>query len=217
MEGAEQPLPHADRIQAAFGRHDISSARSAIGGRAAVANEKMGSLAYTAGDRIAFRSEPDVKLSAHEAAHVAQQRSGAKLPGGVGRPGDAYERQADAVAEAVDRGESAEPLLDRTIDSGPSASSAVVQHQLEVNAVWQFEPPMLPPPFRRDRPRGARGEDRRGLPPLRPRSRVRARLRKPIKGRQSRHRRLSRRVPRAAPRRQAAPPPRSALLSSRHR
>ena len=30
----------------------------------------MGTLAYTVGDRIAFKSSPDVSLAAHEATHV---------------------------------------------------------------------------------------------------------------------------------------------------
>src|SRR5262249_5034846 len=143
IEGANQPLPHLERIQNSFGHHDVTTARVASSGPAARANARMGSLAYTAGDRIAFRGEPDVKLAAHEAAHVVQQRSGAKLPGGAGRPGDEYEQQADAVAEAVDREESAEPILDRTISPGPTASEPVVQHALAVNAFRLFEPAAL--------------------------------------------------------------------------
>jgi vacuolar-type H+-ATPase subunit H len=142
VEGAHQRLPHLDRIQASFGRHDVSGARASIAGSAAVANQRMGSLAYTAGNRIAFGREPDVKLAAHEAAHVVQQRNGAKLPGGVGRPGDEYEQQADAAAEAVDRGESAEPILDHASPSRPGGVAAAVQHRLDVNASRIFEPPM---------------------------------------------------------------------------
>ena len=40
------------------------------------------------------------------------------LPGGIGAAGDRYERQADAVAQAVVRGESAQPLLD-PVTAGP--------------------------------------------------------------------------------------------------
>lgn len=143
---AAQPLPHRDRIQWSFGRHDVGRAQVAVGGAAAQANGRMGSLAYTVGDRIAFREEPDVKLSAHEAAHVIQQRNGAKLPDGVGRPGDEYEQQADAVAEAVDRGKSAEPILDRTASGGRGGSDAVVQPKLEVNATREFEPAVISAP-----------------------------------------------------------------------
>jgi hypothetical protein len=42
-----------------------------------------------------------------------QQRAGVHLQGGVGKAGDPHEQHADAVADKVVRGESAEPLLDR--------------------------------------------------------------------------------------------------------
>ncbi len=141
VSSANRPLPHLDRIQASFGRHDISETSAAVGGDAAKANESMGSLAYTAGDRVAFRSEPDVNLAAHEAAHVVQQRNGAKLPDGVGRPGDAYEQQADAAANAVERGESAEPILDHGLRTGGGEAASTVQHRLEANATRVMEPP----------------------------------------------------------------------------
>jgi hypothetical protein len=44
---------------------------------------------------------------------VVQQRHGVQLAGGVGASGDVYERHADAVADVVVRGESAEALLDQ--------------------------------------------------------------------------------------------------------
>jgi hypothetical protein len=37
LGGAREPLPHLDRIQAAFGRHDVRHARARIGGEAAIA------------------------------------------------------------------------------------------------------------------------------------------------------------------------------------
>jgi Domain of unknown function (DUF4157) len=52
----------------------------------------MGATAYATGDRIAFAGAPDLHTTAHEAAHVVQQRAGVSLPGGVGQAGDAYER-----------------------------------------------------------------------------------------------------------------------------
>ncbi len=141
---ASEPLPHGDRIQASFGRHDIGATRAAIGEPATEANKRMGSLAYTSGTRIGFANQPDVKLAAHEAAHVVQQRSGAKLPDGVGRAGDEYEQQADAAAEAVERGESAEPILDRGNHAGPTGAAPVVQQKLQADAVRTFEPPDSP-------------------------------------------------------------------------
>src|SRR5271168_3741188 len=131
VAGASQPLPHFDRIQYSFGHHDVSSARAQIGGAGAQANERMGSLAYTLGNRISFSKAPNLKLAAHEAAHVVQQRSGAKLPGGVGQPGDEYEQQADAAADAVDRGESAELILDSASPAEATLAEPVVQHQVD--------------------------------------------------------------------------------------
>ena len=116
VSGSGSALPHLGRLQEAFGdAHDLSQVRAHVGGEAAAASEHMGASAYATGDRIAFASQPDLHTAAHEAAHVVQQRAGVQLDGGVGRAGDAYEQQADRVADAVVRGESAESLL------GPSA------------------------------------------------------------------------------------------------
>ena len=107
-----QPLPHADRIQTSFGRHDVRGIRTRIGGPARDANEQLGSDAYAVDGRIGFRSAPDLRLAAHEAAHVVHQRAGVSLQGGVSTRGDAHEQHADRVAHAVVAGASAEPLLD---------------------------------------------------------------------------------------------------------
>ncbi|HEY4239689.1 MAG TPA: DUF4157 domain-containing protein, partial [Kofleriaceae bacterium] len=108
---AAQPLPHLDKIQQAFGEHEVGHVKAAVGGEGGAAAGEMGARAYTAGDRVAFRDQPDLHLAAHEAAHVVQQRGGVQLKDGVGRPGDPYERQADAVADAVVGGKSAEHML----------------------------------------------------------------------------------------------------------
>src|SRR5262249_8356100 len=47
--------------------------------------------------------------------------------GGVGAAGDAYERHADAVADRVVAGESAEDLLDQRAVSGASGTTQAVQ------------------------------------------------------------------------------------------
>lgn len=120
--GAAAPLPGTARIQALFGRHDISGVRARVGGAAEQSARTLGARAYTLGQRVGFRSAPDLRLAAHEAAHTVQQRRGVQLHGGIGRPDDPYERQADAVAERVVAGASAEPLLDAAVpaDDGPS-------------------------------------------------------------------------------------------------
>jgi hypothetical protein len=118
--GVAEPLPHLARIQALFGRHDISGVRAYVGGHAAEGSAAMGAQAYATGEQIAFRAAPDLHTAAHEAAHVVQQRAGVQLAGGVGQAGDGYEHHADQVADAVVRGESAEALLDRMVGRGAS-------------------------------------------------------------------------------------------------
>lgn len=111
VKGAGGPLPHIDRIQPLFGHHDLSEVKSHTGSQAQSASRAIHAQAYTTGDHIAFSKTPDIRLAAHEAAHVIQQRSPLSLENGVGKTGDAYERQADAVADAVSKGQSAESLL----------------------------------------------------------------------------------------------------------
>jgi hypothetical protein len=122
VSGSSSSLPYFDQIQAAFGSHDVSQVRAHVGGEASAAAEGMGATAYATGNHVAFGSQPDLHTAAHEVAHVVQQRQGVQLDGGVGKAGDAYERQADAVADRVVRGESAEALLDGGAGARPSAA-----------------------------------------------------------------------------------------------
>ena len=116
-------LPFADQIQAAFGPHDISGVVAHTDAAAAAAATGMGATAFATGDHVAFAGTPDLHTAAHEAAHVVQQRAGVHLKGGVGEVGDVYEQHADAVADAVVRGESAVQLL--SVGVGGGTSSAV--------------------------------------------------------------------------------------------
>lgn len=109
--GGAGALPHLGAIQRAFGRHDVSAVGAHVGGKAAQACSDVGAEAYATGDQVAFAEQPTLRTAAHEAAHIVQQRAGVKLEGGVGKSGDTYERQADAVADAVVQGKSAEGLL----------------------------------------------------------------------------------------------------------
>lgn len=134
VAGASAPAPYQSEIQQSFGRHDISDVRAQVGGDAAAASRAIGAEAYATGDRLAFSQAPDLRTAAHEAAHVVQQRQGISLPGGVGSAGDAHERHADAVADAVVAGRSAEGLLDQYGGGGGSsgaggASGGAVQRQ----------------------------------------------------------------------------------------
>ena len=111
VSGSGAALPHLDRIQQSFGGFDVSGVNAHVGGKAARASESIGALAYARGSDIAFKSTPDLHTAAHEAAHVVQQAHGVSLPGGVGSVGDKYEQHADAVADKVVSGQSAEGLL----------------------------------------------------------------------------------------------------------
>jgi hypothetical protein len=125
--GSDGDMPYLDAIQKAFGPHDVGDIRAHTDGTAAAACDAMGATAYATGNRVAFRETPDLHTTAHEAAHVVQQRAGVSLASGVGASGDSYERAADAVADRVVAGQSAEDLLapsaSRTTSSSPSSAA----------------------------------------------------------------------------------------------
>jgi hypothetical protein len=121
VANASSPLPHLDTVQHSFGAYDVSGVRAEVGGAAADASRAIGAEAYATGDRVAFASAPDLHTAAHEAAHVVQQRGGVQLKGGVGEAGDRYEQHADAVADAVVAGRSAEGLLGQ-MAPGPTST-----------------------------------------------------------------------------------------------
>ncbi len=125
VSGASDALPHRDQIQASFGRHDVGGVSAVVGGEAASASDALGARAYATGDRIGFAQAPDLHTAAHEAAHVVQQRGGVQLAGGIGQEGDVYEQHADAVADAVVQGRSAEPILDRMAGDGGGSARGV--------------------------------------------------------------------------------------------
>jgi hypothetical protein len=119
--GPSKSLPYLEQIQRAFGRHDVRDVRAHLGRDATRGALGMGASAFAAGNQVAFAGRPDLHTAAHEAAHVVQQRGGVQLAGGVGRVGDRYERNADAVADAVTSGRSAESMLDAHAPSGDAA------------------------------------------------------------------------------------------------
>jgi hypothetical protein len=123
--GVDSPttaMPHGDRIQAAFGGHDVSRIQAHVGGSTAA---EMGANAYASGQHVVFDRQPDLHTAAHEAAHVVQQARGVNLYGGVGEAGDQYEQQADAVADRVVAGQSAADLLGAPGASASHAGDAV--------------------------------------------------------------------------------------------
>jgi len=118
-------LPHLEVTQRAFGRHDISGVQAHVGGPASAACDEIGASAYAVGNHVAFKEAPDLHTTAHEAAHVVQQRGGVQLKGGVGVAGDMYEQHADSVADAVVAGNSAEGLLDELCGADAGGASPV--------------------------------------------------------------------------------------------
>ena len=129
VAGPGSSLPHGERIQALFGRHDVSGVDAHVGGPAEHASREIGATAYATGNQVAFATAPDLHTAAHEAAHVVQQRGGVQLAGGAGQRGDTYERHADAVVA----GHSAEALLDPFGGGGRGGASAAVQRKPDEN------------------------------------------------------------------------------------
>jgi hypothetical protein len=125
--GPSAPLPFLGAIQESFGSHDVSEVKAYSGGKTAQAAKSLGAKAFASGDSVGFGSTPDLHTAAHEAAHTVQQRQGVQLKGEMGQAGDSYERHADAVADKVVAGESAQGLLDQGGSSSGSASGGAVQ------------------------------------------------------------------------------------------
>ena len=151
LSGAGSALPHAAEVQQSFGKHDVSQIGAHTGEEAEAATHELGAKAYASGDQVAFGGggAPDLHTAAHEAAHVVQQKQGAvQLAGGVGRDGDEHEKHADAVADRVVRGQSAEALLDAGPGRGGAAAGAhasvaggAVQRKPVAGAPVQFAKP----------------------------------------------------------------------------
>lgn len=125
IAGMGEPLPYLQTIQKSFGRHDVSGIAAYTGQAASRSALAMGASAFATGRHVAFAGQPDLRTSAHEAAHVIQQRGGVQLSGGVGQLGDPHERHADAVAERVVQGQSSEALLDAYARPGQAPAGAV--------------------------------------------------------------------------------------------
>lgn len=124
--GSGGSLPHKEAIQRSFGRHDVSGVVAHTGAKANDATSAMGAYAYATGDSVVLGdSGTDLHTVAHEAAHVIQQRGGVSLKGGVGQVGDRYEVHADAVADKVVAGESAESLLDEMTGGATATTTSV--------------------------------------------------------------------------------------------
>jgi hypothetical protein len=151
---AASSLPHGERVQQLFGRHDIGQVHAHLGSEAAASARAIQAAAYTSGADIVFARMPDLQTVAHEATHVLQQRSGARPAGGTGQEADQYEREAEAVAGRVAAGRSAQDLLDHLagehapVLGGPGQESPArslpavrpaVQRKLDVSGIGRFD------------------------------------------------------------------------------
>lgn len=143
FSGTPSRLPHAERLQEAFGHHDLSGVSAHLDGAAQDASKRLGAHGYASGSALAFASSPDLFTAAHEATHIVQQRAGVALSDGVGRSGDVYERHADEVAGLVVRGQSAEAALDRMVGAGrgarPSAHTLQFARETKSTQAVQFK------------------------------------------------------------------------------
>ena len=140
MSGSASTLPHLDRIQRSFGRHDVSNVPAYADSKADAASRAMGAHAYaSAGAVVLGQTGQDLHTVAHEAAHIVQQRSGVSLKGGVGQAGDDHERHADQVADLVVQGKSAESLLDRYAGGSSAVATKVVQRDATDTAEAEAE------------------------------------------------------------------------------
>ncbi|HEY0992897.1 MAG TPA: DUF5995 family protein, partial [Kofleriaceae bacterium] len=141
--GAGGSLPHLDQIQASFGHHDVSGVKAHHDAASGEASRALGAQAFAFGNSVGFGAAPDLHTAAHEAAHVVQQRAGVHLKGGIDQPGDAHERHADTVADAVVAGRSAAPLLDQMAGSG--SGSAVQRKKVNTTTTPEGTPDAAPP------------------------------------------------------------------------
>ena len=135
---------------------DLGTVRVHDDGPADRAARRVGAMAYTIGERVAFRSgqfSPATNsgrtLLAHELAHVIQQRDGLPSPAALGGRNDPYEQSARAAGVNAVRGDhlavapaarpfaparSAEPVLQRA----PAPDADVLPDPVERN--WGGDP-----------------------------------------------------------------------------
>lgn len=150
IAGSGGPLPHLEQLRSLFGPfHDLESIRAHQGGNAAKAADAIGAHAYAFGDDIVFEKVPSLRRTVHEVTHVLQQRAGVHPAGGVGRPGDPYERQADRVADKIAGGEFVGHLIPPTRGKKQGGSRHAVQRDgKDVSVRWEHDVVWKGDPFR---------------------------------------------------------------------
>ncbi len=128
VQGHGTKLPYYEKIQRAFPQHDLSTIQTFTGSSAKIACNNINAKAYATKNSIAFdNAHPDLHTVAHEAVHLLQQREGVQLNNGVSQVGDAYEQQADSIANKIVNNQSIADPQFATSSSNPSSSSNAVQ------------------------------------------------------------------------------------------
>jgi hypothetical protein len=123
MPSSQPAFPHRDAIERSFGPlHTLSDLRVHVGDAAGRQAGSLGAAGLTVGDRVVFHQSPSLRLAAHEAAHVVQQRAGWRPPGGWGQVGDPFEQHANRVADQVVAGQPAGALLPAPTTSTPATA-----------------------------------------------------------------------------------------------
>ena len=113
FSGGGGEIPHRAEMEQSFGGVDFSGVRAHTGSAASQANESLSASAYTMGNQVAFKTaNPSKALVAHELTHVLQQTNG-------------VERRAAGAAEIDTSGESEAVAVERAVESGRSASTAL--------------------------------------------------------------------------------------------
>lgn len=141
QRGGGQPLDGA--IQTKMGDatgHDFSDVKVHTDPESHALNEELSAKAFTTGRDIFFRdgayqpgSGEGQELLAHELTHVVQQSSGT-VGNGSGRmtvnaPGDAYEQEADSVAQTVMTGDAAPAVQRQTTDDKDEIQTKSLQRE----------------------------------------------------------------------------------------
>lgn len=115
-------MPFAEQLAGEFGR-DLSEIRAYFGPEATKACEAVQASAFTSGNKIAFAEpNPSRQLVAHELAHAVQQAAseqrGSTNDLEASQPGDAAERQAEAIASNPAAGRDLLPVGPETRGAG---------------------------------------------------------------------------------------------------
>src|SRR4029077_13451344 len=97
------------------------------------------SIVFSAG-AYAPQTQSGLQLLAHELTHVLQQQTGHVLTDGIGRRGDEYERQADAMADQVIQGKRSGGMLESVAEgsgAGAIQRKVITPIQLQPDASKQ--------------------------------------------------------------------------------